>query len=196
MRYILASKSPRRREILGNIGLEFSVVTADTDESCSLTDPIALCEELALRKGLAVRELLQSKDELDPEDVIISADTVVECGGHILGKPADRQDAKTMLELLSGKRHRVLSGIALSVGGETYVSHSESFVCFEELSDADIERYLDSGEPYDKAGAYGIQGLASIYVKGIEGCYFGIVGLPINELDRLHRRALGRSLLG
>lgn len=196
MRYILASKSPRRREILGNIGLEFSVVTADTDESCSLTDPIALCEELALRKGLAVRELMESKNELSPNDVIISADTVVECDGHILGKPADRQDAKAMLELLSGKRHRVVSGIALSVDGKTFVSHSESFVSFDPLSEGDIERYLDSGEPYDKAGAYGIQGLASIYVKSIDGCYFGIVGLPINELDKLHRRALGYSLLG
>lgn len=195
MRYILASKSPRRREILGNIGLDFSVVTADTDESCDLTDPISLCEELALRKGLAVKELIERAGELCHDDVIISADTVVECDGHILGKPSDRQDAKNMLKLLSGKRHRVLSGIALCVGGKTFVSHSESFVSFDTLSDGDIERYLDSGEPFDKAGAYGIQGLASIYVNRIDGCYFGIVGLPINELDRLHRRALGYSLL-
>lgn len=195
MRYILASKSPRRREILGNIGLEFSVVSADTDESCSLADPIALCEELARRKGVAVKELLKDSGKLSSEDVIISADTVVECEGHILGKPANRREAKDMLELLSGKRHRVLSGIAITVGEQTFVSHSESFVSFDTLSERDIEKYLDSGEPFDKAGAYGIQGLASLYVNRIDGCYFGIVGLPVNELDKLHRRALGYSML-
>ena len=95
------------REILSNIGLEFDVVTADTDESSDLTDPIALCEELAARKAEAVRAALAERGELSADDVIIASDTVVECGGEILGKPADRDDAKRMIELLSGRAHRV-----------------------------------------------------------------------------------------
>ncbi len=195
MRYILASKSPRRREILQNIGLSFTVLTADADETSSTADPITLAEELALRKGEAVRKALSEKKELASEDIIISADTVVAFGNEILGKPRDRADARRMLKLLSGKRHRVISGVALIRNGKSFVSHSETFVCFDEIDDDAIERYLDSGEPFDKAGAYGIQGLASVWVNRIEGCYFGVVGLPINVLDRLHRECVGISLL-
>ena len=194
MRYILASKSPRRKEILSNIGLAFDVVVADTDESSELTDPIALSEELAARKAEAVRALLESRGELSEEDIIIASDTVVECGGEILGKPADRADAMRMIELLSGRAHRVLSGIALIRGRERVVGHSETFVYMDEIDREDLLRYLDTPEAYDKAGAYGIQGYASRWISRIDGCYFGVVGMSVNTLDKLHRELTGRSI--
>ena len=195
MRYILASKSPRRREILGNIGIDFDIVTADTDESSSLCDPIKLAEELALRKGKAVFDKLWTEGSLSADDVIISADTVVACDGEILGKPKDREDAKRMLKLLSGNKHSVVSGVALIKNGEHYVSHSETLVYFDDIPDSELERYINTAEPYDKAGAYGIQGLASLWVNRIDGCYFGVVGLPVNILNKLHRDCTGRSLI-
>ncbi len=195
MRYILASKSPRRREILENIGLEFTVITADTDEACELTSPEALVEELSLRKGQAVADMLSRSGELDESDIIIASDTVVECAGEILGKPRDAEDAMRMLMLLSGNRHRVLSGVALISGGRTFVSHSETSVYFDTVDRADARRYIESGEPFDKAGGYGIQGYASIWVNRIDGCYFGVVGLPVNLLDKLHRECAGRALI-
>ena len=194
MRYILASKSPRRKEILSNIGLTFDVVTADTDESSELTDPIALSEELSARKAEAVRALLGSRGELSEDDIIIASDTVVECGGEILGKPADRADAMRMIELLSGRAHRVLSGIALIRGRERIVGHSETFVYMDEIDREDLLRYLDTPEAYDKAGAYGIQGYASRWISRIDGCYFGVVGMSVNTLDKLHRELTGRSI--
>lgn len=194
MRYILASKSPRRREILSNIGLEFDVVTADTDESSELTDPIALCEELAARKAEAVRAALEARGELSADDIIIASDTVVECGGEILGKPRDRADAKRMIELLSGREHRVLSGICLIRAGVREVGHSETFVYMDEVDADDLYRYLDTPEAYDKAGAYGIQGYASRWISRIDGCYFGVVGMSVNTLDKLHKRLTGNSI--
>ena len=194
MRYILASKSPRRREILSNIGLVFDVVTADTDESSDITDPIALSEELATRKAEAVRAALAARGELSDEDVIIASDTVVECGGEILGKPADYNDAKRMIELLSGREHRVLSGICLIRAGERAVGHSETFVYMDEVDEDDLLRYLDTPEAYDKAGAYGIQGYASRWISRIEGCYFGVVGMSVNTLDKLHRSLTGKPI--
>lgn len=195
MRYILASKSPRRREILSNIGIDFDIITADTDESSNLCDPIALSQELALRKGLAVFEALISNGSLSADDVIISADTIVACDGEILGKPKDREDAKRMLKLLSGNKHSVVSGVALISNGKHYVSHSETLVYFDDISDEDIEEYINTAEPYDKAGGYGIQGLASLWVNRIDGCYFGVVGLPVNILNKLHKDCTGRSLI-
>ena len=194
MRYILASKSPRRREILSNIGLEFDVVTADTDESSELTDPIALCEELAARKAEAVRAALEARGELSADDIIIASDTVVECGGEMLGKPRDRADAKRMIELLSGREHRVLSGICLIRAGVREVGHSETFVYMDEVEADDLSRYLDTPEAYDKAGAYGIQGYASRWISRIDGCYFGVVGMSVNTLDKLHRRLTGNLI--
>lgn len=194
MRYILASKSPRRREILSNIGLKFDVVGADTDESSDLTDPIALSEELAARKAEAVRDVLLERGELSAADIIIASDTVVECGGEILGKPVDRDDAERMINLLSGRAHRVLSGIALIRGGERVVGHSETFVYMDEIEAEDLSAYLDTPEAYDKAGAYGIQGYASRWISRIEGCYFGVVGMSVNTLDKLHRELTGASI--
>ena len=193
MRYILASKSPRRKEILLNIGLEFDVITAQTDESSNQTDAALLCEELSLRKGAAVRDMLAEHGELAPDDIIISSDTVVECEGEILGKPKDRDDAKRRLKMLSGRTHKVLSGVALIKGGESLVGHTETQVFVDEISEEDIERYLDTDEAYDKAGSYGIQGYAGRWISRIDGCYFGVVGMSVNLLNKLHRELVGHS---
>ena len=179
MKFILASKSPRRREILSELGLAFEIITADTDESCDLTDPRAFVEELALRKGLAVA------DKLGEDEIIIASDTVVACGGEILGKPTDRADAERMLNLLSGSRHQVISGIALISKQKQAVASEVTQVIFDSLTSSDKEIYLSSSEPYDKAGAYAIQGLASMWIKGIEGDYFNVVGLPVKRLHDL-----------
>jgi len=141
MKFILASKSPRRREILADLGLEFEIITADTDESCDLTDPRAFVEELALRKGRAVA------DGLNEDTVVIASDTVVACGGKILGKPSDRADAARMLDMLSGSRHDVISGIALISKGKEAVASEVTHVIFDKLSDSDKEIYLNSDEP-------------------------------------------------
>ncbi|MBO5682620.1 MAG: septum formation protein Maf [Clostridia bacterium] len=194
MRYILASKSPRRKEILLNMGLAFDIVTADTDESSDITDARELCEELSLRKAIAVRDHLLAIGELDPADIIIASDTVVECEGEILGKPKDKEDARRMLTSLSGRAHRVFSGIALVRADESKVSHSVTAVYVDEIEKDDLERYLDTNEPYDKAGAYGIQGYAGRWIGRIDGCYFGVVGMSANVLDKLHRELTGRPI--
>ncbi len=195
MRYILASRSPRRREILENIGLEFDIITADTDESSEETDPARLCEILAIRKGEAVYNKLVG-DGVDCGDVIIiSSDTVVAAEGEILGKPKDKEDARRMLSLLSGRTHSVLSGVSIIRNGNCYVDHSETRVTFDGLSAGEIETYVSSNDPYDKAGGYGIQGHASLWVKEISGCYFGVVGLPVNTLNRLHKDCTGMPLI-
>lgn len=194
MKYILASKSPRRREILRNIGVDFEIITADTDESSDITDPARLTEELSQRKGRAVAALLKSQGRLSGEDVVISADTVVVCDGEILGKPHSEEDARRMLRMLSGRSHEVVSGLALLRNGKEFSAHSTTKVFFNELSDDEIEKYIKSGEPFDKAGGYAIQGLASLFVDRIEGCYFGVVGLSVNLLNKLHKDCVGTGL--
>lgn len=184
MRYILASASPRRKEILENLGLKFSVITSDADESSDITDPEALTKELAKRKGLAVYELLLKKGELT-DTVIISADTVVYCDGEILGKPHDKNDAERMIRMLSGKAHTVTSGVALIYNGKTYSAAATTKVFFDELDENFINDYINSDEPYDKAGSYAIQGKAAPVISKIDGCYFNVVGLPVNCLCRL-----------
>ena len=179
MKFILASKSPRRREILSDLGISFEIITADTDESCNLTDPRAYAEALALKKGLAV------SDKIDGDSIIIASDTIVACNGEILGKPHSREDAKRMLDMLSGSKHDVISGIALISKKKIAVASEVTHVIFDTLTDSDKEIYLNSSEPYDKAGAYAIQGLASMWIKGIEGDYFNVVGLPVKRLHDL-----------
>lgn len=186
MKFILASKSPRRREILADLGLKFEIITADTDENCTLADPRAYVEELAMRKGRAVSDILK-----DDDTVIIASDTVVACGGEILGKPRDKSDAMRMLNMLSGSKHEVISGIALITREKAVVSSETTQVIFDVLSDSDKEIYINSDEPYDKAGAYAIQGLASMWIKGIEGDYFNVVGLPVKLLHDMLKNEFG-----
>lgn len=182
MKFILASKSPRRREILSELGLKFEIITVDTDEICELSDPRAYAEELALRKGLAVADITG----LDADSLVIASDTVVYCSGEILGKPCDRADARRMLDMLSGTVHSVISGIALITKDKAISASEITEVIFDEMTEADKNFYLDSSEPYDKAGAYAVQGLASMWIKGISGDYFNVVGLPVKLLhDKL-----------
>ena len=188
MRYILASASPRRKEILENLGLRFEVITSDADETCALRDPALFTQELSRRKGEAVRDALLSKGELDTDALIIASDTVVSCDGEILGKPRDKADAERMIRMLSGKAHTVTSGVALLYQGEVYTDSATTKVFFDELDEAFISEYIASDEPYDKAGAYAIQGKAAPVISGIEGCYFNVVGLPVNCLARLAKK--------
>ena len=186
---ILASASPRRKEILSSLCAVFTVMPADADESCDIKDPALFTEELAKRKGQAAYTLLDNK-----EDIIISADTIVVLDGEILGKPKDKEDALRMIRALSGRTHSVITGVGVTVSGVTSVAHSETLVHVENIPDEEIERYVDSGEPMDKAGAYGIQGAFSRWVSGIDGCYFGVVGLPINCLANLFKKATNIEL--
>ena len=188
MRYILASASPRRKEILSSLGLKFDIIVADTDESSDERDLGLFSEALAKKKGLAVRDKLVRLGEYDGNTAIISADTIVVSDGEVLGKPRDRADAERMLRALSGRTHAVISGVAITIGDKTVSDHSVTEVTFDEIDEEFLCAYLDSDEPYDKAGAYGIQGTASAIVKGICGCYFGVVGLPVNCLINLAKK--------
>lgn len=194
MKIVLASKSPRRREILSGLGLHFDVVSADCDESSDILDPPSLVSELALRKGRAVRELLLSEGKLSEDTLIIASDTVVSIDGDILGKPKDTADAVSMLTRLSGRTHRVTSGIALLTCDKETSAFESTEVTFSSVSLSEIERYVATGEPMDKAGAYAVQGGASIWIEGLRGDYFNVVGLPVHRLDVLSREFLGRGL--
>ena len=183
MKLILASGSPRRKELLEKLQIPFEVIVSDCDET--LTDEIPAeqaAEVLAVRKAAAVAKT-------PPEAVVIGADTTVILGDEILGKPKDEADCKRMLCMLSGAAHKVITGTAVFWEGHSFSFSEETLVQFYPLSEDDINAYAASGEPYDKAGAYGIQGLGSLLVRGIPGDYFNVVGLPIarlrHELKRL-----------
>ena len=188
-KWVLASASLRRRELLTQIGLDFEVVVSEADENIAeKLSPGELVERLSLIKAGAVKDYL-SVDEADNKTVaVIGADTVVYHEGEILGKPKDEEDAFRMLRALSGATHSVFTGVSILLPDETVTFHSETKVTFDELSDAEIRAYIASGEPMDKAGAYGIQGLAGAFVTGIEGEYANVVGFPIGEFCRILRK--------
>lgn len=192
---ILASASPRRREILTNLGIPFTVFATDTDETTAETDPARLAEELSTRKGRAALAALHAAGTDTAGKVIIASDTTVCCAGEILGKPRDAEDARRMLRLLSGRRHQVVSGVWLSLDGQKVVSHAVTAVEFDPLTDADIAAYLATGEPFGKAGAYAIQGRASAFIRSITGDYFNVVGLPVNCLCNLFRDTFHEALI-
>lgn len=192
---ILASGSPRRREILTNLGLPFTVAVSDVDETTAETEPGRMTEELSARKGRAVRASLACAGTDTAGKLLIASDTTVFCGGEILGKPRDTADARRMLTLLSGRRHEVVSGIWLSLDGREAVSHAVTAVEFAPLTAREIAAYLESGEPFGKAGAYAIQGRAAAFIRGIEGDYFNVVGLPVNRMCELYRDTFGEDLL-
>ena len=180
---ILASSSPRRRELLGLFGLPFDVRHANVDERPHPGEsPGAMTERLASAKASAV-----AADW--PDHWVLGGDTTVSLDGRILGKPANRADAASMLACLSGRSHEVISAVTLLGPGFQDAHRSRSIVDFMTLSPAMIESYCDSGEPFDKAGGYGIQGPAGTFVKSIHGSYSGIVGLPLYETRLLLQRA-------
>lgn len=179
---ILASGSPRRREILRGLGLSFKVIPSTIDEQVSQPfTPGELVEHLALRKAKSVARSRANS-------LVIGADTVVVLDGEVLGKPADRREAYATLERLQGKTHQVFSGIALvETDGSVQVvrhcvRHRITRVHIRPMSSAEIEWYIGTNEPMDKAGSYGIQGLGSVWVKGIDGCYTNVVGLSVPML--------------
>lgn len=175
---ILASGSPRRRELLSLITDEFEILVSGCDEFVPEGTPAEKVPAiLAEQKALAVAKLR-------PEDTVIGSDTVVVLNDEIFGKPKDKAHAHAMLKALSGKRHFVYTGVAVAEKGEVRSFVQKTEVEFYELSDETIEKYIATGEPMDKAGAYGIQGKGSVLVKGIVGDYFNVMGLPVAETAR------------
>ena len=191
---ILASGSPRRREILSYLGAELKIITADADESSNERDPEKLAESLARKKGTVVYEKLLAERSNDATLPIISADTVVFCDGEIMGKPHGEDDARRMLKKLSGRAHTVTTGICVINGGIPYSSAVTTKVFVDDLTDDEINAYIKTRDPFDKAGGYGIQGVFSKHISKIEGCYFNVVGLPTNALAKLFRSATGREI--
>ncbi len=178
---ILASKSPRRCELLRNIGLEFEIIPDDSPEVFrDYLTPEELCMAIAKDKGDNVYRDNKLTDEL-----VISADTIVVIDGIVLGKPKDREDAYRMLSLLSGREHSVFTGLYVKKGEITSLTGTETKVKFKELDHEEIEWYISTGETSDKAGAYGIQNLGSLLIEGIKGDYFNVVGLPVCTLGNI-----------
>jgi len=179
----LASQSPRRRQILAELGIPFTVIPSpyqERQEDVATLQPTEQAEKLAALKAYhAARNV--------SEGLVIGADTIVVLDRQILGKPRDRADALQMLGNLSGKTHKVISGLSLvDVNGMSTITHAEvTKVTFKALSDREIRFYCDSPEPYDKAGAYAIQGMAGLFVERIEGCYYNVVGFPLTAFARL-----------
>ncbi len=178
MELILASQSPRRKELLGLFSVPFTIRVADIDEGMDLSQPV---ENEVARVSRLKAEAVSRK----PGDVVVAADTVVVCDGQVLGKPKDEADAYRMLRLLSGRDHQVMTGLTV-LRGDTAVVHTEiTDIHFRKLTDKQINDYIRTGEPMDKAGSYGIQGGAALFVEGIRGDYFNVVGLPVCKLGEI-----------
>ena len=204
VRLVLASASPRRRELLSQIGLEFTVMPSTKEENAKTTEAGALVQELSRQKAVDIWEQLsggqgQNPDadqeqiaeetqepnlngKRQPELLVIGADTVVCCEGKILGKPHSREAAAEMLTALLGRSHEVYTGVTLYSQSETVTFFECTQVEFYPMTEVEISEYIDSKEPMDKAGAYGIQGLGARFVKGIRGDYNNVVGLPVGRL--------------
>ena len=204
VRLVLASASPRRRELLSQIGLEFTVMPSTKEENAKTTEAGALVQELSRQKAVDIWEQLsggqgQNPDadqeqisektqepnlngKRQPEPLVIGADTVVCCEGKILGKPHSREAAAEMLTALQGRSHEVYTGVTLYSQSETVTFFECTQVEFYPMTEVEISEYIDSKEPMDKAGAYGIQGLGARFVKGIRGDYNNVVGLPVGRL--------------
>lgn len=183
MKYILASKSPRRRELLGKIVTDFDIITKEVDEALpNEVHPREGVELLAIRKGAAVASE-------NPDALVISSDTLVELDGTPLGKPSDRADAIRMLKDLSGRSHNVHTGVAVHYRGKAYSGVASTAVYFREMSLEEIEEYVDSGDPMDKAGAYGIQSGGGKFVLKYDGDFDTVVGLSVSLTERLIREA-------
>ena len=186
IKIILASASPRRKELLTQIGVKFEIMISDKETDIDSTDPIKACEKQAMQKALDIEEKAALKYKEDY--IIIAADTIVALEETILGKPKDREDARLMLERISGKKHKVYT--AVCVFNSRLKTHKsfveETAVEVAELSKEDIDFYLSKDEAYDKAGAYAIQGLFSRYIVGIEGDYYNVMGLPVGRVYREH----------
>lgn len=183
MSLVLASGSPRRRELIAALGLPFEIDPADVDETSAERDPVRLAESLALLKARAVARRR-------PADVVVGSDTVVALDGRLLGKPADPAEARAMLHALRDRAHEVVTGVAVAgPGGVEAVTHSRTAVVMRAYTDAECEAFIARGEPFDKAGGYAIQDAAFHPVARIDGCACGVMGLPLWTLRRLLHEA-------
>lgn len=178
MQIILASQSPRRKELMGLFRIPFCVRVADIDEAMDPEkDPREEVARVSRAKALAVVR--------KTSDVVIAADTIVVCGGQVLGKPADEADAFSMLRLLSGRDHQVMTGLTVLRGDKAMVCTEVTDIHFRELTDREILDYIATGEPMDKAGSYGIQGGAALFAQRLDGDYYNVVGLPVCRLGQI-----------
>jgi septum formation protein maf len=186
IKIILASASPRRKELLTQIGVKFEIMISDKETDIDSSNPVKACEKQAMQKALDIEEKAALKYREDY--IIIAADTIVALEDTILGKPKDKEDARLMLERISGKKHKVYTAVCVFNSRlktqESFVE--ETAVEVTELSKEDIDFYLSKDEAYDKAGAYAIQGLFSRYIVGIEGDYYNVMGLPVGRVYREH----------
>ena len=188
MQLILASQSPRRKELLGLFGIPFTVRVADIDETMDFSAPAEQeVARVSREKALAIPR--------EAEDVLIAADTIVVCQGRILGKPHSEEEAYAMLRLLSGRDHQVMTGVTVLRGSQERVFTQITDLHFRELSDKEIYRYIATGEPMDKAGAYGIQGGAALFCEKMDGDYYNVMGLPVCRLGETLKE-LAPELMG
>lgn len=187
MQLILASQSPRRKELLGLFRIPFTVRVADIDEAM---DPgKAPFDEVARVSRLKAQAVPR-----EPEDIVIAADTIVVCGGCVLGKPKDEADAFRMLRMLSGKDHQVMTGLTVLKGDDAFTCTEVTDIHFRELTDREILAYIRTGEPMDKAGAYGIQGGAALFAERLVGDYYNVMGLPVCRLGQILKIVCGEQM--
>lgn len=180
MSIILASASPRRQELLKQIGCDFTVMVSEvTEDNTAALSPVEFATSLAAAKAADVA------GKVTPADIVVGADTIVVLEGRVYGKPRDRAHACEMLAELAGRQHQVITGIAVAAGGQVLTDHCITTVKIRPLSDQEIADYVATGEPMDKAGAYAIQGIGALLVEGIDGCYPNVVGLPLVTLQKL-----------
>ncbi|MBP2625968.1 MAG: Septum formation protein Maf [Firmicutes bacterium] len=189
MSIILASASPRRQELLRQVGCDFTVMISDIVED---NNQDLAAEDLAILQASDKANDISSKVSID--DVVIGADTIVVLDGQVYGKPIDINDARQILTRLSGREHQVITGIAVAHAGKLWTDYVVTSVRIGNISAQQIENYLATGEPMDKAGAYAIQGIGALLVEEINGCYSNVVGLPLNKLSDILRKA-GVTLL-
>lgn len=199
---ILASASPRRKELLEQIGISFEICAAKGEERITKSVPHEVVEELASQKAVEVASMVRTYEEthqelVTPSDLmVIGADTIVSCGGQILGKPKDERDACHMLKLLSGGTHQVYTGVSIvlldasgKAGQVTF--HEKTDVTIRAMSEEEIRRYVATGEPMDKAGAYGVQSLGALLVERIDGDFYNVMGLPVEKLGQCLTKHFG-----
>ena len=189
MKFILASASPRRKELLEQIDMKFEVRVSEAEEITDATEPAEYVMELSFLKAEDVAgkiPVMYDAKGVNQDFVVIGSDTVVAAEGEILGKPKDKDDARRMITMLSGKTHQVYTGVTLMIFKDERMTretfYEKTDVTFYEMTETQIEKYISSSEPYDKAGAYAIQGLCSAYIKGINGDYSSVVGLPVSRI--------------
>ena len=178
MQLILASQSPRRKELLGLFHIPFTVRVADIDEAM---DPSASPYDEVARVSLLKAQAVSREED----DIVIAADTIVVCDGQVLGKPRDEADARRMLQLLSGRDHQVMTGMTVLQGSRQVVCTEVTDIHFRQLSDREIDRYIATKEPMDKAGSYGIQGGAALFAEKLTGDYYNVMGLPVCRLSQI-----------